>query len=292
LLGEDTPLYNWDAIRDQLQRAQRRDFNFNFPYRLITPIDPIYFPRQADDMIYTSGIYISINGLVYEVSLNPETLPLAGAVLTTLEFDEAQVQKLRSLDIFQGDEKDMVAELVKAWTTPTPPPPTPTPTPTVLATVTPSAFESPLVNGLKRYQGYSSYGYPDMPPYELWYDPTLWQLSINGDGLDLLVHKNLASCEINPHYARFEALSLAPARLADRDWGISLAGTNALGYFVGWGGGGYGFSVTLPEPIADPYDAHFKDQCQLDAETVFDTFNVLAPAEKGVLPTITPTPAP
>jgi hypothetical protein len=61
---------------------------------------------------------------------------------------------------------------------------------------------------------------------------------------------------------------------------------------VGWGGGGYGFSVTLPEPIADPYDAHFKDQCQLDAETVFDTFNVLAPAEKGVLPTITPTPAP
>jgi hypothetical protein len=305
LLGKDTPLANWEAMYDQLVRAGRQDDNFNFPYRTVTHIDPIYFPRQADDMIMINngGILISVDHIVYQVGAASATLPLAGAILSTLEFDEAHLAKLRTLNIFRGDEQQIVAELVQAWATPTPPV-VPVPTPTVRATVTPAAFESPLVNGLRQYHGNSND--EARSPYRLLFDPTLWQWVVNGEGENFLTHQQLVGCELFPGRGVYEVPPLAPVELAGQEWGIYyLMRENdvarALMYGVGWEGGYFQAILNLSEPLPDPYDPENKLQCQQAAEAVLDTFtyevvsstptNTPVPIDLNtLLPTVTPAP--
>jgi hypothetical protein len=143
-----TPLANWVAINDQ---RYRNPSNTYLGYHLSIPPDASYLPRQARDLVHiqvsyddsqTNSLWVSIDNLVYWILVqDPTALPALGAVLSTLEFDEEQVAKLYAEAPFLGDERQMVREMVNSWVTPTP-------APTVRATVTPSAFESPLIEGL------------------------------------------------------------------------------------------------------------------------------------------------
>jgi hypothetical protein len=318
-IGENTPLHNWEAIQDQRYRAMQP--NYQIPYRLFVPVDPKYVPRQADDMVHTriqtsqvqaDRVWISKNGLVFNISIDDSTvLPLAIAVISTLEFDTEQLEKLHSLDIFYGDERTLAADMITAWAQPTLTPtptidplaaatPTPTPTPTVRATVTPSAFESPLVNGLKPYQG-TSMMYGGMPPYKFGYDLTLWQLASDGQGTQYLVHQEIPGCEINLSWGPFEAYPLAPIELDGYEWGLSyfpMNNVDALNYSLRWVNGSYIFSLRLPTRLPEGYNPDNKSDCQRDAEAVLGTFTIIettpiataTPARDTLLPTVTPKP--
>jgi hypothetical protein len=294
-ISDTTPLTNWVAINDQRNRNPQNSY---LAYNMSIPPDVSYLPRQARDLVHiqqtygnsqSNWLWVSIDNLVYSFLVNPTALAALGAVLSTLEFDEEQVTKLYAEAPFLGDERQMVREMVNSWVTPTIAP-HPTPTPTVRATVTPSAFESPLIGGLKRYVGNAQY--PELPTYEIRYDPATWELTVVGDSnnqRELLAHRTLLGCEINLDSWVTHVIPLAAILLAGQQWGISLFPTTAgdfLTYYVDWGNGGYTFNITLPAPIPDPYDATKKSQCKLDAEAVLATFYA---AKATPTPTILPS---
>jgi hypothetical protein len=310
--SDDVPINNWEAIQDQLSRA-RNPFN-QFQYRIIVPIEWNHVGHHVDDMVHTQdqapyyrieNFWLSKDGVVFKVTSSYP--PSAGDVLSiisTIEFDQERLAELRASGIFAGDERTMVAELVEEWAkprptvdpqaTPTPIPtltPTPTlsPTPIVRYTVTPSAFDSPLVNGLRRYEGASNYtGYPN---FEVWFDPTIWQWSANENGSNFLVHQTIPGCELIPDGWATHVTPLAPVTLSGIWWSISHFPTTAgdfLAYTRGWDRASYTVLVTLPE-FPKVYDPDNKSQCELDAEQVIATHKVLAP--DPLLPTTTPTPA-
>lgn len=322
-VSPDVPLHNWEAIYDQLNRAVHPIDQF--PYRLIVPIDVRYMPLQADDAVHVreeaaayqmEDFFLSKDGVVLRVTNREHSLQqITAALLSTIEFDAAQLAKLRAAGIFAGDERAMLDALAAQWAmppTPTPDPPatatpyptitprptsSPTPTP-VRATVTPSAFESPLINGQQRYQGEAIY--EGLPPFELWFAPALWQLAADEDGRRYLVHQTFNGCEINLRRAPLEGVSwLAPVDLAGQHWrtaAYSLNNADVISYYLNSGNGTYMYSLILSERLPDVYDPNQKSQCQLDAEAVFDTFSQVGvsptatPDANAQMPTVTPTP--
>ncbi|MCC6454599.1 MAG: hypothetical protein IT328_06630 [Caldilineaceae bacterium] len=322
-VSEDVPLHNWEAIQDQLDRA-RNPFN-RYQYRLSVPIEWGYAAQHVDDMVHTQDqapyyrietFWLSKDGVVFKVTSSyPYLATDALRILSTIDFEPARLEELRALGLFAGDERTMVDELVQEWAkprptvdpnaTPTPIPtptpwPSPTPAPTVRDTVTPSAFNSPLVNGLQRYQGNSNYtGYPS---FEIWFDPTLWQLRANEEDTNYLVHQEISGCEIIPDGWATHVIPLASVTLAGVQWGISYFPTTAgefIAYSRGWDNIGYTLLVSLPTPIPQMYDPAHKSQCELDAEAVIGTHTVLEatstnsptpPSFDATLPTVTPTP--
>ena len=314
MISDDIPINNWEAIQDQLDRA-RNPLN-RFQYRLIVPIEWNKVAHHLDDIVHTQDqapyyrietFWISKDGVVFRITSSYP--PLAGYVpliISTIEFDTARLEELRSMGIFAGDERSMVAELQEAWANPLPtvdpqatatpiptmtPLPTATPTPIIRLTVTPSAFESPLVNGRRRYEGISSYnGYPN---FELWFDPTIWQWSTNEQGGNYFVHQTIPGCEISPQGWATHVIPLAPVTLAGVAWSISYFPTHAgefLAYTRGWSNASYTVLLSLPTPSLEVYDPDNKSQCELDAETVIATHKVLAREQAIPLPTVTPTP--
>jgi hypothetical protein len=323
-ISNDVPLHNWEAIQDQLDRA-RNPLN-RYQYRLSVPIEWGYAAQHVDDMVHTQDqapyyrieiFWLSKDGVVFKVTSSyPYLATDALRIVSTIEFDTARLEELRALDLFAGDERTMVDELAQEWAkprptvdpdaTPTPIPtptlrPSPTPAPTVRNTVTPSAFESPLVNGLQRYQGDSNYtGYP---PFEIWFDPTLWQLSAGEQGGNVLVHQAISGCELIPDGWATHVIPLASVTLAGVQWSISYFPTTAgefIAYSRGWDNIGYTLLVSLPTPVPQLYDPDNKSQCELDAETVIGTHTVLEAtptnsptpprSNDATLPTVTSTP--
>ena len=325
-VSDDVPLHNWEAIHDQLNRAQHPADQFR--YRLIVPIRADFIPQQVEDIVHTrqqaadyqvEDFFMSKDGVVFRVMNSDRSLQQqTAAVLSTIKFDTAQLAKLRAQGIFAGDERAMTAALVGEWAKPTTPTPTvnphatPTPfstitprpittnvpIPTVRATVTPSAFESPLINGQQRYQGETIYD--SLSPFELWFAPALWQLAADEDGRHYLVHQTFNGCEIDLRRAPLEGVSwLAPVDLAGQHWRtIAYSRNNAdvIGYYLNLDNGTYMYSLILSERLPDVYDPNQKSQCQLDAEAVFDTFSQVGvtltatPDATAQMPTVTPSP--
>lgn len=151
-----------------------------------------------------------------------------------------------------------------------------------------------------RYQGKTQY--EGMSPYEIYYDPTKWQLARIKDEEEtaysslLLVHQHLINCSINLKSWYAHAIGLDSVTLASRNWGIGSLYDNTLGYITQWDNGSQSFTISLPEPIRIPYDPATKTLCELEAEKVFDTLVVLdqaapeAATPEAAMPTITPTP--
>jgi hypothetical protein len=326
--SDDVPINNWEAIQDQLNRA-RNPYN-QFQYRLIVPIEWNNIGHHVDDMVHTQDqapyyrietFWLSKDGVVFRViSSFPAMAGFVPTIISTMEFDRERLAELRASGIFAGDERTMAAELVEAWAnplptvdpqaTPTPiptgtPRPTWTPTPAIRHTVTPSAFESPLINGLRQYHGRSNSGF--QLPYRLLFDPSVWQWSVDPNGSNLLVHRRLEGCELRPGWGAYEVPLLAPAELAGQAWRIhyftlrDVDDAVALMYATGLEDDYVWVTLYLSEPLPDPYDPENKIQCQLDAEAVLGTFTyqeapptptstptTLQP--EPLLPTVTPTP--
>jgi hypothetical protein len=310
--NEDVPFYNWEAIQDQLQRA--RNPLHQFEYRLNVPIEWGVVAGGVDDIVHLQDqapyyrvetFWLRKEGIVFRVTADyPPLASFAPAIISTMQFDAARLQRLRDLGLFAGDERTLAAELVEAWAnplptvdpqaTPTPIPtmtpyPTPIPSPTVRATVTPSQFESPLVNGLKRFQGEANY--PQSPPFEVWYDPDVWQLVADDRDGNLLVHQNIDGCTLIPAGWATHVTPYAPLTFNGVPWWLSYFPTTAgefLAYTRSWENISYTVLLQLPMPIPAVYDAESRSECEVDAEAIIATHKVLAPTL--LLPTPTPTP--
>lgn len=118
--------------------------------------------------------------------------------------------------------------------------------------------------------------YPELPPYEVWYDANVWQFG--GDMEPRLTNRDNPDCYLSLLGPAMENESLDHVRLAGRNWTIRGGGWdengelgNSIIYVSLEGVGAYIFEVDLPEP----YQAGEKSICQQLAEDVIDTFKIM-----------------
>lgn len=117
--------------------------------------------------------------------------------------------------------------------------------------------------------------YPEIPPYEVWYDAEIWQFT--EDDEPGLVNLEDSNCYLSLRNAPGGAEPVDAISLAGRVWTI-FGGTDENGepassivYSTQAGDGGYLFRIDLPEP----YQEGEKSICEQLAEEVIDTFRVM-----------------
>jgi hypothetical protein len=148
------------------------------------------------------------------------------------------------------------------------------PSNTITVKVEGSSIEPTAGDQLVHYQGVSPY-YPDSPPFEIDYLPSVWEL-VQADGpgdVDQLQHRHMAGCSLRLGEGPVGALPVPTVSLAGRDWAVFQVQPRLLHYCTQQDYNSFLFGLTMP----DPYKGSAKDPCQQAAEVVLKTFSVALP---------------
>ena len=118
-----------------------------------------------------------------------------------------------------------------------------------------------LISGLVRH--------PKLPPYEIWYDASIWQYTEREDEEPGLINREDPNCYLSLRGEAGEAPPVAKVVLAGLEWTI-YDGKYSTYYSI-TDPFNYIFRVDLP----DPYQLTAKSTCQQLAEEVINTFRIM-----------------
>jgi hypothetical protein len=130
---------------------------------------------------------------------------------------------------------------------------------------------------LTKYQGYTAYG-TGMPPFELTYDTDAWSIEPDkqDDSAYWLISKEISDCHLFLREGPREYIRISERQLAGRTWVVSIVGSNYPNYLI------YStvienyaalFRINLPMNVPN----HLREECQLQAEVVLNTFRINSP---------------
>jgi hypothetical protein len=247
----------------------------------VRPLDEAYTPATADQALYAVGtgigdpsniIWIARRGLVYGIVMydaEPGTIQLAQQIASSLIFDNHQQIRLRQSDVFIGDEEDLRASHETLL-----------PPGNVSPLVTPAAIApvSPLAQPLQRYDGHSLA--PSTPPFEIQYDPALWQLTEGKTGMNYLIHRAIKNCSIDLLASPAEAILIASTTLAGYTWSVKQIDLYSFTYVTShanWPQNDYLLKIIYPDPLPNS-NLFFEvpeSECRRQVTAILNTFVVL-----------------